>query len=104
MTKNDVKFGLKYATIHKLLDLFSRYGQIEKVILYGSRAKGNFTRGSDIDLALRAPNLTVSELFKIKTEIDDLLLPYKVDLCLYHTLDSLHLREHIDTIGTEFKI
>jgi predicted nucleotidyltransferase len=48
-----MKFGLKDETIQKICDVFTRYPQVEKAILYGSRAKGNFHNGSDIDLTDR---------------------------------------------------
>ena len=47
-------FGLSDATIEKIRSVFARYPQVEKAVLYGSRAKGTFRNGSDIDLSLFA--------------------------------------------------
>lgn len=95
-------FGLPTEVIKKIKSVFSNYPKIQKCIIYGSRAKGNFKPGSDIDLTLEAPNMSLTELMKIEAEIDDLLLPYKVDLSLKHQIDSPDLLEHISRVGIDF--
>ena len=94
--------GLSTKTIESLHYVFKRYPVIKKVILYGSRAKGNFKAASDIDLTLVTTEKDLSFLFKVENEIDDLLLPYKVDLSLYASLDNENLMEHIERVGIEF--
>lgn len=94
--------GLPQETIFKIKNVLKKYFQIERVILYGSRAKGNYKTGSDIDLTLIAPQMTLTELLKIENEIDDLLLPYKVDLSLFHKIDNPDLIDHIQRVGIEF--
>ncbi len=95
------KCGLTVDTQMKLISVFKKYSPIEKVIIYGSRAKGNFKPGSDIDITLKAPSLDLSTLFKIQNEIDDLYLPYKIDLSLFHQIDNVDLIDHINRIGLE---
>jgi predicted nucleotidyltransferase len=99
---NNLKFGLKIQTIDTLVSVFNKYSQIKNIIIYGSRAKGNFRHGSDIDICLIAPDLNLTDLLKIENEIDDLLLPYKMDLCLYHMIDNQDLINHIDQVGLKF--
>ncbi len=70
--------------------------------MYGSRAKGNYKPGSDIDIVLVAPSMPLKELLKIENEIDDLLLAYKVDLALLHQVDNSDLLEHIERVGEKF--
>jgi hypothetical protein len=41
-------------------------------------------------------------LFKIENEIDDLLLPYKIDLSIFHKIENHQLLEHIKRIGKVF--
>jgi predicted nucleotidyltransferase len=53
---------------------------VEQAILYGSRAKGNFKSGSDIDLTLHGNSISFKELSEIYAELGDLLLPYTIDL------------------------
>ncbi len=93
-------FGLKAATIEQIHGVLAAHPKVEKAIVYGSRAKGTHRPGSDIDLVLLGENLTVHELLTIDGALDDLLLPYKIDLCLYDTIESTELLEHIDRVGT----
>ena len=72
---NSLRFGLTEVTIKALHSVFQKYPSIEKVVVYGSRAKGNFKPGSDIDLTVVAPGMSLTELLQIENEIDDLLLP-----------------------------
>ncbi|MEI8402869.1 MAG: nucleotidyltransferase domain-containing protein, partial [Alcaligenaceae bacterium] len=74
---------------------------IDKVVLYGSRALGTHKPGSDIDLALFGKNVTPDLTASIAILIDDLLLPYTLDLTAYDLIDNLALREHIDRVGIE---
>lgn len=94
----NLRYGLTEDDIQKLCGVFERHPQIRKVILYGSRAKGNFKPGSDIDITLKAQldGLTFSQ---IQTELDDLLLPYQIDISLYDQLVDPALRSHVDRIG-----
>ena len=92
-------YGLEEEHINKINSVFKKYEDIEKVLLYGSRAKGNFKPYSDIDLTLVGSSLTLTELFSINTELDDLLLPYKIDLSIYHKIENRDLLEHIDRVG-----
>ena len=87
-------YGLKDKVIQEISGVFSQYPQIEKAILYGSRAKGNYRNGSDIDLTLQGEGLTLTMLFRIETELDDLLLPYKIDLSKFHQIGNSDLVNH----------
>jgi len=102
MQSNLDNTGLSAKTIGKINGVFSRYPSIEKAILYGSRAKGTFRNGSDIDLTLKGDDLTHRELSKIEIELDDLLLPYKIDLSLFRQIDNLNLIGHIERVGVVF--
>ncbi|NCO02202.1 MAG: nucleotidyltransferase domain-containing protein [Epsilonproteobacteria bacterium] len=97
-----MKYGLSEDVIAKIKSVFAKYPQIKKVVLYGSRAKGNFRDGSDIDLSLFADDIELSLLQKIELELDDLLLPYTFDLSVYSELKSDELKEHIDRVGVLF--
>ena len=96
-----IRFGLKESTINKIISVFTKYPQVCKVLLYGSRAKGNYRKGSDIDLTAIG-DIKYSDLAKIENEIDDLFLPYTFDISIYKDIDNLDLIEHIDRIGIVF--
>ena len=94
--------GLSDETVQRMATVFSRYPEIERAVLYGSRAKGNFRNGSDIDLTLVGEKLDSKILGQINWELDDLLLPYKIDLSIFHQLTHPELIEHIQRAGIVF--
>lgn len=98
-----MKYGLSDSTIDKIRGVFGRYPQVEAAILYGSRAKGNYKNGSDIDLTLRGgADLTLKVVFRILEDIDDLLLPYTVDLSIFHDISDPDMIDHIQRVGVTF--
>ena len=96
------RFGLKETTIEKIGAVLAKFPQVEKAVLYGSRAKGNYKNGSDIDLTLHGTDLTLNVLYKISLEIDDLLLPYTIDLSIFEQLTDPDFIEHIQRVGVVF--
>jgi predicted nucleotidyltransferase len=94
--------GLPPATIHKIRAVLSRYPQVEQAILYGSRAKGTYKRGSDIDLTLRGTSLTLSLLYQILDELDNLFLPYTLDISIFNSIQDAEVLEHIQRVGVPF--
>jgi predicted nucleotidyltransferase len=96
------QFGLKPEQIDALLRCFAKYPAVEQVILYGSRAKGNFKDGSDIDLTIIDSDMTFSELLQLENMLDALLLPYKIDLSLKRQISNAELVEHIERAGKLF--
>ena len=91
--------GLNASDIEKMTNIFSSHAQLEKVVLYGSRAKGTFKPNSDIDITIIGSQLNLSNLQQIETELDDLLLPYKIDISIYHHITNPDLIEHIARVG-----
>jgi predicted nucleotidyltransferase len=97
-----MRYGIKNRIIENINNIFSQYPQIEKAVLYGSRAKGNYKTGSDIDLVLYGNKLTLSLVNKVMNEIDDLLLPYSFDISIFEHLSNPALIEHINRVGIIF--
>ena len=97
-----MKFGLTEATLAKIRGVFSDYPAVEKAVLYGSRAKGNFKPGSDIDLTLQGAALAPELVATIAEALDDLLLPYTIDLSMFESIENNELREHIQRVGLDF--
>jgi predicted nucleotidyltransferase len=91
--------GLSQTTLGKLNDVFKLHSAINSVLIYGSRAKGNYRVGSDIDLTIKGGVMDFAELMQIEDQIDDLFLPYTVDLSQYDQLTNVDLIEHIDRVG-----
>lgn len=99
-----MKFGLNETTIEKINSVFAKYPFVEKAILYGSRAKGNFKNGSDIDITLKGDKLKLPSLLTIMNDLDELNLPYKIDLSVYSAISNNDLLEHINRVGVIFYI
>lgn len=97
-----MKYGLKDQTIEKIQQVFMSFHQIDEVILYGSRAKGNYRPGSDIDLTLKGKELNQSVIYEVDVKLDDLLLPYLFDVSIYHQIDNPDLIDHINRVGVVF--
>lgn len=98
-----MKYGLSQATIRKIRAVLARHPQVEQAVLYGSRAKGDYKNGSDIDLTLcGGPDLTLHVLFRIMDELDDLLLPYTIDLSIFDDISDADVVEHIQRVGVTF--
>lgn len=95
-------FGLTPQTVEQIGGVFARHPQVEKAALYGSRAKGNYKNGSDIDLTLFGDGLGHHDLSTIMDELDDLLLPYMIDLSIFSDLTHANLIEHIQRVGVVF--
>ncbi len=102
METETLKFGLKQTTIDKINGVFRLHPEIEKVVIYGSRAKGNYRPGSDIDITLFGEKVTRDTLSKLDWEIDDLNTPYLFDISIYTKLNAPSLQEHIDRVGQIF--
>jgi len=98
-TSDHLIHGIPQAPWQALLAVLARHPKVRSVVLFGSRAKGNYRPGSDIDLCLHADELTLSEKLSLDLEIDDLLLPWKVDLVVWQSIDDPALKAHIERFG-----
>jgi len=92
-------YGLSDKNLIQLKQLFACYNNISEVILYGSRAKGNYSEGSDIDLTISGDNLDFLVIQQINTDIDQLNLPWLFDISDYKSINNKELIDHINRIG-----
>ena len=92
-------FGLTQRALKRLRDLLATDPRIERAIGYGSRAKGNCRHGSDIDIALDAPSMDFDAFLRLCTAVDDLMLPWHVDLSLLSHIDNPALLDLIARVG-----
>jgi uncharacterized protein len=97
-----MKFGLKDYMIEAIHGVFERYPDVERVFVYGSRAKGNFRPASDIDLTMVGEGLTLGTQYRIEEELDDLLLPHMIDLSILSRITNSDLLAHIERVGQVF--
>jgi len=95
-----MKYGLPDRTLDTLNAIFCKYPGIKEAILYGSRAKGNCRRGSDIDVSLKtSETFTRTDLLRIAGDFDDSDIPYFVDVSIYDNLSNPDLKAHINRVG-----
>jgi predicted nucleotidyltransferase len=95
-----MQYGLSDRTLTELDLIFRKYPGIKQVILYGSRAKGTYRPGSDIDMALKTDDTFIrSDLLHIAGDFDDSDIPYFVDVSIYAQLSNPDLKAHIDRVG-----
>ncbi len=95
-------FGLTPDDMEQICSALRQTPEVEQVILFGSRAKGNCQTGSDIDLAVRGEQVSDQTIAKLKTILEEELpLPYFFDIVRYETIRNPELIEHIQRVGKE---
>ncbi len=92
-------FGISEKSYLILQSYFQQAENIDKVVIFGSRALGTYRNGSDIDLALFGKDLNI---IKINAELEELQTPYMYDVLEYETLQNQALKDHIRTQGQIF--
>lgn len=96
------KFGLLESDMTSIVEVISSHQQVEQAFIFGSRAKGNFRLGSDVDLALKGKNLDFEMVSKISYILnEETLMPYEFDVVNYHSIQEPELIHHIDRVGIE---
>ena len=96
-----MKYGLQDEVVQKISGVFIRFPAVHKAVLYGSRAKGDYKNGSDVDLTLVGP-LDADTLGQIMDALDDLLLPYSMGLSIFSNITDQSLLDHIKRVGVVF--
>jgi predicted nucleotidyltransferase len=95
-----MQYGLSDYTLNTIQSILRKYPGIHSAILYGSRAKGNFRTGSDIDLTLNtAEDFSFTDFLRVVDDFDESDMPYLVDLSEYRRLSNAALKGHIDRVG-----
>ena len=96
----DDAYGLEGRVIDRMMAVFRAFPAIETVILYGSRAKGTYREGSDIDITLTGRSLGLREtVFPLSEQLDALNLPYTFDISIFDEIDNPDLVCHIQRVG-----
>jgi len=96
-------FGLKPCDLEEIIAILKRYPEITAAIIFGSRAKGNYKPGSDVDIAIKGADISsasVATLAMILNEDSD--MPYYFDLVHYEEITEKALVDHIDRVGRVF--
>ena len=99
-----MSFGLSDKVVNRLKMVFAENAKVETAIIFGSRAKGNYKEGSDIDIVIKGLELNFEDRLNLMQKLDELGLPYKIDLINYYNITDLDLIDHIDRIGIIFYV
>ncbi len=92
-------YGLKNSELDIMFGFFSEIANLEKVILYGSRAKGNYKPFSDVDITLTGDCLTINDLYKLQDLFYYSDLPYMYDISIFKNISNPDLIDHIKRRG-----
>lgn len=94
-----MRFGLREDVLDSIAKVLSKEPHIERVLVFGSRAKGTYKEGSDLDLCLEGGEIDLCRLSVLETELDELYLPWKINLVPRATIESEELIAHIERVG-----
>ncbi|WP_247236555.1 nucleotidyltransferase family protein [Telluribacter sp. SYSU D00476] len=94
-----MNYGLSSADLEAIIEVFKNTPEVEEVILFGSRAKGNYQVGSDIDLVVKGEQLSFDKYLQLLVLLEELDLLYHIDVIKYNTIKNKELLDHIRRIG-----
>jgi len=93
-------FGLKTSDIDSICTTLQAFPEVEDAVIFGSRAKGNFRKGSDVDLALFGQNVNIDTAQQVAFEMNEkTLMPYRFDVLSFADLSNPDLADHIRRVG-----
>ncbi len=93
------KFGLRDSDLKSIVAFLKKFDNIHQAILFGSRAKGNYTHGSDVDIAI-VGDFDSRDVTKLSYLLNhETMMPYKFDIIDYNSIQNPELKEHIDRVG-----
>lgn len=96
-------FGLLDSDIATIKKILEEFPEVKRSAIFGSRAKGNYRNGSDVDIAILSNNLSLDTILTISSRLnEDTLMPYRFDVLNYQTIANKELIQHIDRVGKVF--
>jgi predicted nucleotidyltransferase len=96
-------FGLSEENIAEIRNILSQFVEIEQAMIFGSRAKGNFKKTSDIDIVLKGNKITHNVVLSLSIKLnEESLMPYHFDVINYNTIENKALLDHINQFGLQF--
>lgn len=97
------KFGISENSFERILKTLSEFNEVETALIFGSRSKGNFNKGSDIDIAIKGKKTSKLVAMDISGRLNESEpIPYFIDIVDYNSINNIELKEHIDRVGKVF--
>ncbi len=95
-----MNYGLRESDLAHIQAAASELSEITEVVLFGSRAKGNYQQGSDVDLSIKGKGITHSTVVRLSESLnEERPLPYFFDIVDYGSLADEPLRDRINRVG-----
>jgi predicted nucleotidyltransferase len=94
-----LNIGLSINNLESIRRVIKSFPKIDDAVLFGSRAKGTYSNGSDIDIALKGGNILLNDRLDLSNTLEELLLPFKFDLIIYDRITESALIDHINKVG-----
>ncbi len=91
--------GISEKVMSEIKSVFSNFPEVEKAVLFGSRAKGNFYEGSDFDIAVYGEKLNFEHTLDLSIELDTVGLLQAIDLVHFEKIKEPELKKHIERVG-----
>lgn len=93
-------FGLLDRDIMYITKALEKHGEIEKAIIFGSRAMGNYKKGSDVDIAIIGKDVNRMIIYNVDDYLNEVYpLPYFFDVIQYNEITNKNLIDHINNEG-----
>lgn len=92
-------FGLPTGDLNAIINVVASVDNVQRAVVYGSRAKGNYRPNSDIDIMLFGDSLTFSDIVTVADRLDDLLLPWQIDITARNRVFNSDFIEQVDRYG-----
>ncbi len=94
------KLGLVESDLQNVVSVLIQFPEVELASVFGSRVKGNYKNGSDVDIALKGKQLSFMIVARINSILnEETSMPYRFDVLNYETITNNELKEHIDRVG-----
>ncbi len=93
-------FGLTEKDIDYIIQAVKNFDEIEQTIIFGSRAIGNYKKGSDVDIAIVGEKVSKNIITQLSEYLNEIYpLPYYFDIVNYNEVSNIELKNHIDKVG-----
>lgn len=96
-------FGITDNSFERILKTLSEFNEVETALIFGSRSKGNFKKGSDIDISIKGKKSSILLAMNISGRLNESEpIPYFIDIVDYNSINNIKLKKHLDRVGKVF--
>ncbi|ADQ07635.1 DNA polymerase beta domain protein region [Caldicellulosiruptor hydrothermalis 108] len=89
------RFGIEEEILNKIIEIFKKYKQVRKACIFGSRARGDYRRGSDVDICIWLEEESENPIYKIQDELEEVNTILLFDVVAFNSITKESLKESI---------